>query len=212
MAPGAVGEELRIIPARAGFTAFPSRERPRGADHPRSRGVYAAADLGIQPQLGSSPLARGLPERVQAAADLGRIIPARAGFTAGSHPPPPTRADHPRSRGVYATGGQFKDEPPGSSPLARGLLEVSSSLIGALRIIPARAGFTPTCPCVGTRRRDHPRSRGVYSPDYAASIFISGSSPLARGLPLSLPACADCLRIIPARAGFTRRGMAHADQ
>ena len=52
-------------------------------------------------------------------------------------------------------------------------------------------------------RRDHPRSRGVYTPCSAAWASRAGSSPLARGLqpaPTSEPAPAG---IIPARAGFT---------
>ena len=50
----------RIIPARAGFTAFPLVSRGFSRDHPRSRGVYGAV-LGLAgDRLGSSPLARGL--------------------------------------------------------------------------------------------------------------------------------------------------------
>ena len=151
-------------------------------DHPRSRGVYAEGRLLSGERSGSSPLARGLLINWIESVPQRGIIPARAGFTAGSHPPPPTGADHPRSRGVYATGGQFKDEPPGSSPLARGLLEVSSSLIGALRIIPARAGFTARHVTITGARRDHPRSRGVYCKVGDNTYKKHGSSPLARGL------------------------------
>ena len=53
--------------------------------------------------MGSSPLARGLLDGLDADAALVGIIPARAGFTPAA---PPTRTggpDHPRSRGVYAT-------------------------------------------------------------------------------------------------------------
>ncbi|ERH20826.1 hypothetical protein HMPREF1979_03280, partial [Actinomyces johnsonii F0542] len=50
---------------------------------------------------GSSPLARGL--RVDDGEWQGpqRIIPARAGFTPAPASPPPSKSDHPRSRGVY---------------------------------------------------------------------------------------------------------------
>ena len=54
-----------------------------------------------------------------------------------------------------------------------------------IRIIPARAGFTTSRPRGGGGRRDHPRSRGVYS--------ITGNTD------------ARTRRIIPARAGFTSR-------
>ena len=54
-------------------------------------------------------------------------------------------------------------------------------------------------------RRDHPRSRGVYNIAPPSNALRWGSSPLARGLPQ--PGAGDILvcRIIPARAGFTRR-------
>ena len=50
----------RIIPARAGFTAYGDRKTTWGKDHPRSRGVYHAAARLIGGGGGSSPLARGL--------------------------------------------------------------------------------------------------------------------------------------------------------
>ena len=73
------------------------------------------------------------------------------------------------------------------------------------RIIPARAGFTPR----GWRRRagsrDHPRSRGVYPTSLRRPASPAGSSPLARGLRRVRRASRTRRRIIPARAGFTRR-------
>ena len=52
---------------------------------------------------------------------------------------------------------------------------------------------------------DHPRSRGVYVYVSLGNMTLEGSSPLARGLRggSAPPQGAD--RIIPARAGFTRR-------
>ena len=92
----------------------------------------------------------------------------------------------------------------GSSPLARGLLRSGSWLLRGLGIIPARAGFT-TCPSpASASSADHPRSRGVYTRSGPCTGRPSGSSPLARGLHNSLSLGPDDLRIIPARAGFTR--------
>ena len=71
----------RIIPARAGFTGNRSSRSRTPWDHPRSRGVYedrAVVDAYVG---GSSPLARGLLTMAMRAADVPRIIPARAGFT-----------------------------------------------------------------------------------------------------------------------------------
>ena len=171
----------------------------------------------------TSPLARGLRWRSPRWGRPPRIIPARAGFTAGcglrrrATRIIPARAgftrtatgrggrwwDHPRSRGVYATRGQD---------------------IYEAGIIPARAGFTSTGPPPTRPSRDHPRSRGVYGVDTTTKVQKTGSSPLARGLrhpsgapvlrnlgssPLARglrrqePGRSGGERIIPARAGFT---------
>ena len=91
--------------------------------------------------------------------------------------------DHPRSRGVYQSVWNLLTKGDGSSPLARGLLVVSASLVFIVGIIPARAGFTPGRRGARYPSRDHPRSRGVYA------LPVGAESPLNR--------------IIPARAGFT---------
>ena len=95
------------------------------------------------------------------------------------------RADHPRSRGVYALWTTSMNKNHGSSPLARGLRDSPPATEDPRGIIPARAGFT------GQGTRPAPPK--------------PGSSPLARGLP-GLAAGPDGWdRIIPARAGFTQR-------
>ena len=72
-----------------------------------------------------------------------------------------------------------------------------------MRIIPARAGFTPTWVIEAWRRTDHPRSRGVYYSTTVPRLRRPGSSPLARGLPAMNPIITTAMGIIPARAGFT---------
>ena len=52
-----------IIPARAGFTRHAATRSRRSRDHPRSRGVYSARTVSPLIVVGSSPLARGLPDR-----------------------------------------------------------------------------------------------------------------------------------------------------
>ena len=173
-----------IIPARAGFTIPASLCSASRADHPRSRGVYALVSASLRRRRGSSPLARGLPISVDL--DLGslRIIPARAGFTGLRFKAGNGGKDHPRSRGVYLWDAACDAEHRGSSPLARGL---------------------PPSPHPGSGRcRDHPRSRGVYAKASSTPSSVQGSSPLARGLPASDLRLRKSLRIIPARAGFTR--------
>ena len=174
-----------IIPARAGFTSPPTAAGAAGTDHPRSRGVYASARVSASRSVGSSPLARGLLS-----------APVRPAGPPG---------DHPRSRGVYWRPGARPGRAPGSSPLARGLPGTDRGGAGVTGIIPARAGFTQSSCAPGSHRADHPRSRGVYPTSPPSGSPASGSSPLARGLPHSRPVRQCVLRIIPARAGFTRR-------
>ena len=91
---------------------------------------------------GSSPLARGLLLEEQDGPVVGRIIPARAGFTLRPEVRHLLAQDHPRSRGVYRSIRTMASTGMGSSPLARGLQTGSDELIERIGIIPARAGFT----------------------------------------------------------------------
>ena len=133
--------------------------------------------------IGSSPLARGLPDQPPDPPGGVRIIPARAGFT------------RPRRR----TSSRMS----GSSPLARGLQFDVEVVSGQHRIIPARAGFTQAVEGQGDRLADHPRSRGVYSQVAPRNRAAGGSSPLARGLLSNWRRLCGAPGIIPARAGFT---------
>ena len=168
----------REVPLRLRLYHMPSRELPPlarglpspscsasagGGDHPRSRGVYGASSL-LQLLIGgSSPLARGLRRCAFMTHVNGRIIPARAGFTAPALRPAEDRSDHPRSRGVYPVKLVRKMNLVGSSPLARGLREGRRRSLLRPGIIPARAGFTRFIRRRNRPWTDHPRSRGVYA-------------------------------------------------
>ena len=154
-------------------------------------------------ELGSSPLARGLPPVLAGRYVTKGIIPARAGFTGGRRACPQPLTDHPRSRGVYETRSSQNTGCRGSSPLARGLR--SGVVLGGEvdGIIPARAGFTCANFPSTLNSSDHPRSRGVYTRMLAQAQFPQGSSPLARGLPWGSGYPHTDHGIIPARAGFT---------
>ena len=114
------------------------------------------------PEVGSSPLARGLLPLWALAIILLGIIPARAGFTSGSSGWCWRASDHPRSRGVYALDYGDEAGADGSSPLARGLPAKPQAVARRIRIIPARAGFTGDPGVTEWAAEDHPRSRGVY--------------------------------------------------
>ena len=152
-----------IIPARAGFTVvIPGR---------------------VGGPQGSSPLARGLPDDAAPAENTPGIIPARAGFTTPSRAPTWWAGDHPRSRGVYCTQWAAQGHRDGSSPLARGLPVPPGPIGGHIRIIPARAGFTPSSSLRQSATGDHPRSRGVYT---------CGSLESQRTRTLPDPGCLHC--------------------
>ena len=172
-------------------------------DHPRSRGVYGDLVDRLRAAGGSSPLARGLLVQIDEVMSPIRIIPARAGFTRLPHRECHDCRDHPRSRGVYTSTANTTGWRVGSSPLARGLRPAVIRAIEQVRIIPARAGFTLSGPPSSLLIRDHPRSRGVYSHPAITFPVSGGSSPLARGLPLSSRVNDAIGGIIPARAGFT---------
>ena len=215
----------RIIPARAGFTGGWRPDPPGRRDHPRSRGVYVGDELIVPMPGGSSPLARGLRGGECEPVALGRIIPARAGFTLRCRAPPRwplgssplarglrpdpmlllrPGSDHPRSRGVYEQSITSGLGGAGSSPLARGLRALRPVADAAGGIIPARAGFTLAMERFDRCMRDHPRSRGVYTSGCIRCPARVGSSPLARGLRTGGRAPDTQAGIIPARAGFTR--------
>ena len=157
----------------------------------------------ISSSAGSSPLARGLPDSLHVLGREPRIIPARAGSTISTRFVATLDQDHPRSRGVYLRYLGRGVAGRGSSPLARGLLRSEASECRLAGIIPARAGSTPQGRSSISDRRDHPRSRGVYSLASAVLSAASGSSPLARGLPALVLVDVVVEGIIPARAGST---------
>ena len=193
-----------IIPARAGFTGRVSAAARLPGDHPRSRGVYTTTSARSISCTGSSPLARGLRHRRHHPLDLVGIIPARAGFTAGGAGAPDGPGDHPRSRGVYTSTSRTPRRRRGSSPLARGLRGARPRRARARGIIPARAGFTYKRFVRAQCFPDHPRSRGVYAHPPRSSI-ADPDHPRSRGVYGPFEERENNVRIIPARAGFTRR-------
>ena len=151
--------------------------------HPRSRGEHGGRHLTRRGARGSSPLARGTQEAQKEAGHPHRLIPARAGNTCKASSARRFSAAHPRSRGEHLPLPLQPQPAPGSSPLARGTLTLSASVMSALRLIPARAGNTWNVATKAWVNTAHPRSRGEHS--FLSRIFgySRGSSPLARGTP-----------------------------
>ena len=194
----------RIIPARAGFTSCRILMMVRMADHPRACGVYSTITRERLTRGGSSPRVRGLRQIPRPLKRVNRIIPARAGFTLCLRRRYRLDTDHPRACGVYPRAIMQMLLPGGSSPRVRGLHENLLPILALFRIIPARAGFTCSWSFLEKRIRDHPRACGVYPTHHLRNHGQRGSSPRVRGLPNKRIRATTQVRIIPARAGFTR--------
>ena len=113
-----------LIPARAGNTPNGRELNERAGAHPRSRGEHGWV-CGSQWFLwGSSPLARGTRIIPFWKAFLIGLIPARAGNTRYRCPYNCADGAHPRSRGEHHELVTVDDARRGSSPLARGTLQL----------------------------------------------------------------------------------------
>ena len=115
------------------------------------------------------------------------------------------RTDHPRSCGANDGVPRRAHMGSGSSPLVRGQRTRPESARRPGRIIPARAGPTLRKACFRGGLTDHPRSCGANASNATDNQFETGSSPLVRGQPQVRDLKRAKNRIIPARAGPTRR-------
>ena len=177
---------------------------------------------------GSSPRVRGKQLGGQGPRRPPRIIPARAGKTASVASWRAHARDHPRACGENPLLARWRPGPRGSSPRVRGKLAPGDCLWVVRGIIPARAGKTleprttralsrdhpRACgenlrrAAAPPRRRagaDHPRACGENAVDRNVDGGARGSSPRVRGKPSCPCGKKRRGRIIPARAGKTRR-------
>ena len=130
----------RFIPACAG-NADPG---PSGMDqppvHPRMRGERQGEIGGFPFVAGSSPHARGTPDRIRARPGGLRFIPACAGNAREHAPLSQHVAVHPRMRGERSRSASCPRSTRGSSPHARGMPTPASHEPSRPRFIPACAG------------------------------------------------------------------------
>ena len=160
----------------------------------------------LAPQPGSSPHARGKPHSPGSVVRNTGLIPACAGKTLFRFSGCLIRWAHPRMRGenpgYFAAAGR----PGGSSPHARGKLNVIRSGYTCTRLIPACAGKTFRRIILVVARGAHPRMRGENRRRFRPSDFTLGSSPHARGKQSIKTPGACMARLIPACAGKTPWG------
>ncbi len=191
----------RIIPACAGKRIFWALLREAFQDHPRLRGEKVRSLNALVPTAGSSPLARGKAEQAPWPEAQPGIIPACAGKSPVASSTYSSRTDHPRLRGEKRHPLARHASVSGSSPLARGKVEIQPANLPAYRIIPACAGKRPALLTVHSIAEDHPRLRGEKFHLYSVVSDMPGSSPLARGKGRLVRDHALHNGIIPACAG-----------
>ena len=193
----------RLIPAHAGKTMGSSPNRCSSGAHPRSRGENNRIACGLLTICGSSPLTRGKLPDSEGWTPIIRLIPAHAGKTASTSSHLSARRAHPRSRGENPHTGVLLETFYGSSPLTRGKRARldAAQLPGGL--IPAHAGKTAAHDPRASHRTAHPRSRGENGVTIWIATVRTGSSPLMRGKPVSVPSDEPVGGLIPTHAGKT---------
>ena len=175
------------------------------ADHPRACGAnFRPVSRGCS-RFGSSPRVRGKRCKLRQLKQQIRIIPARAGQTHERKEMQKRASDHPRACGANDFLIAGANVGCGSSPRVRGKRPQPFHDALRVRIIPARAGQTDGRPPRGTYKADHPRACGANCSSPINPDGKTGSSPRVRGKPRLLGIPASIMRIIPARAGQTKR-------
>ena len=195
----------RIIPARAGQTMPLLKASALLSDHPRACGANIGGRVPGDVPAGSSPRVRGKQSGRWRPASRRRIIPARAGQTITDVKTNLGRTDHPRACGANVRVQISQTLIEGSSPRVRGKRFFCSRFSPATRIIPARAGQTSSSAFFFSSSADHPRACGANLALEVPELVEIGSSPRVRGKPIHIALDDVTHRIIPARAGQTRR-------
>ena len=196
-------EPQGLIPARAGKTAVCLARIISLTAHPRAGGENCARYRRAEGTRGSSPRGRGKRTTGRRPHHQHRLIPARAGKTRRTRSRKSTPAAHPRAGGENTTVAILNDPDRGSSPRGRGKPISPRADARRPRLIPARAGKTPTPWTSPTWPPAHPRAGGENARASAAAKEYAGSSPRGRGKPSVLVSSPMMCRLIPARAGKT---------
>ena len=175
------GLRWRLIPACAGSTPCAVRARTGDPAHPRMRGEHVEVGQLGRYAGGSSPHARGAHVASIMSAIRWGLIPACAGSTVVASLARNTKWAHPRMRGEHVRKLMGAGAQSGSSPHARGALNIALGGVGHARLIPACAGSTSSTWTRSCAVPAHPRMRGEHLPVDYDWFGRSGSSPHARG-------------------------------
>ena len=195
-----------LIPACAGKTARGRRGDSASPAHPRVCGENILGSRTTAAQAGSSPRVRGKQFAACAGDPVGGLIPACAGKTRELEAVGYRFRAHPRVCGENLLDGDPPVTTSGSSPRVRGKHTAGAPLRPDPGLIPACAGKTGRPRTRPWRSGAHPRVCGE-NPAAATNAEVArGSSPRVRGKRLDVAHALALVRLIPARAGKTRRG------
>ena len=200
-----ITDYCRFIPAGAGNTACLRSAHAVRTVHPRRRGEHTCCIFFAIFVDGSSPQARGTLITSATYKSGTRFIPAGAGNTPGGSRLRSRTSVHPRRRGEHPRSMVYPLIFIGSSPQARGTHQHVLDYDDADRFIPAGAGNTHGDLRHGGWRTVHPRRRGEHSRRSASRRSAHGSSPQARGTPITNVSPTGSSRFIPAGAGNTSK-------
>ena len=192
-----------LIPARAGKTRGLFAWLYRRWAHPRAGGENLLNCTARLLGGGSSPRGRGKRLETEYVAGPRRLIPARAGKTRWRAWSRDSGGAHPRAGGENAVLIDDTSTFGGSSPRGRGKPSPTVASSGHVRLIPARAGKTPSIPTSLRCSRAHPRAGGENPMPIGDTCQLKGSSPRGRGKPAGRSVADHRGGLIPARAGKT---------
>ena len=176
-----------------------------GEAHPRAGGENRQSDEVRRARGGSSPRGRGKLDGFSAVVVSFGLIPARAGKTRGVGFRRRFGPAHPRAGGENAMTPPARSRRAGSSPRGRGKRHHTHEVSQRGRLIPARAGKTPPRHGMRPPPPAHPRAGGENTLTTWPANGHPGSSPRGRGKPAIRLRPRNSRRLIPARAGKTRR-------
>ena len=153
-------DPVGLIPACAGKMSGKAPSRNHGSAHPRACGENAKMMAPDKWCAGSSPRVRGKLDQTQCRDLLGGLIPARAGKTFTRQSSRWQEWAHPRACGENRYAQTASANRAGSSPRVRGKRAAGGTHFARTRLIPARAGKTPSALMIWRPTRAHPRACG----------------------------------------------------
>jgi len=171
------------------------------AVHPRERGERSTTAALLSGADGSSPRARGTGPHDHRIGAGRRFIPASAGNGPSVQASASLSAVHPRERGERLRAAFRTIDHDGSSPRARGTVQIVGDMKCGARFIPASAGNGAGQYLLSLFVPVHPRERGERTPWTPRKCIRVGSSPRARGTGHARRNGPVSGRFIPASAG-----------